>query len=106
MSRFLSTNHTKAWNSSNGSPDAICFTVDRNGISLAGVGIYGGLGTFEYELELLQYVRVRQFNYLIFCYFSFNRRHLFIYIPNIEILVAGECVCFGEFCELLKNKTV
>lgn len=28
--------------------------VDRSGISIVGVGIYGGIGHYEYELELLE----------------------------------------------------
>lgn len=53
-SRFTRTNHSRTWNTGNGSPDAICFQVDRAGISIAGVGIYCGLGQYEYELELLE----------------------------------------------------
>ncbi|XP_066580931.1 E3 ubiquitin-protein ligase MYCBP2 [Prorops nasuta] len=52
-SRFTKTNQTKSWNTGNGSPDAICFSVDRSGIVIAGVGIYGGAGVYDYELELL-----------------------------------------------------
>lgn len=53
-SRFTRTNQSRTWNTGNGSPDAICFQVDRPGISLAGVGVYGGIGHYEYELELLE----------------------------------------------------
>ncbi|XP_048488841.1 E3 ubiquitin-protein ligase MYCBP2 [Plutella xylostella] len=56
-SRFMRVNQARAWNTGNGSPDAICFTVDRSGVMLAGVCVYGGLGTYEYELELLHDVR-------------------------------------------------
>ncbi|XP_043286736.1 E3 ubiquitin-protein ligase MYCBP2 isoform X2 [Venturia canescens] len=52
-SRFTRTNQTRTWNTGNGSPDAICFSVDRSGIVVAGVGIYGGAGVYNYELELL-----------------------------------------------------
>ncbi|XP_050423071.1 E3 ubiquitin-protein ligase MYCBP2 isoform X2 [Adelges cooleyi] len=52
-SRFSKINQTKTWNAGNGSPDAICFWVDRPGISIAGCGIFGGVGNYEYELELL-----------------------------------------------------
>ncbi|XP_034942184.1 E3 ubiquitin-protein ligase MYCBP2-like [Chelonus insularis] len=52
-SRFTRTNQTRTWNTGNGSPDAICFSVDRPGIVIAGVGIYGGVGMYNYELELL-----------------------------------------------------
>lgn len=57
-SRFMRVNQALAWNTGNGSPDAICFTVDRPGVLLAGVCVYGGLGNYEYELELLHDVRV------------------------------------------------
>lgn len=53
-SRFTRTNQSRTWNTGNGSPDAICFQVDRVGIVIAGVIIYGGLGHYEYELELLE----------------------------------------------------
>ncbi|XP_058809373.1 E3 ubiquitin-protein ligase MYCBP2-like [Phymastichus coffea] len=52
-SRFSRVNQTRSWNTGNGSPDAICFSVDRPGILIAGVGIYGGAGAYDYELELL-----------------------------------------------------
>jgi len=52
-SRFTRTNQSRSWNTGNGSPDAICFSVDRPGILIAGVGIYGGAGVYDYELELL-----------------------------------------------------
>jgi E3 ubiquitin-protein ligase MYCBP2 len=53
-SRFTRTNQSRTWNTGNGSPDAICFQVDRPGISVAGIGVYGGIGHYEYELELLE----------------------------------------------------
>ncbi|XP_031781072.1 E3 ubiquitin-protein ligase MYCBP2 isoform X6 [Nasonia vitripennis] len=52
-SRFTRVNQTRSWNTGNGSPDAICFSVDRPGILIAGVAIYGGVGVYYYELELL-----------------------------------------------------
>jgi len=52
-SRFTRTNQSRTWNTGNGSPDAICFSVDRSGVVVAGVCVYGGVGTYEYELELL-----------------------------------------------------
>ncbi|KAJ8737325.1 hypothetical protein PYW07_000596 [Mythimna separata] len=58
-SRFMRVNQSRAWNTGNGSPDAICFTVDRSGITLVGVSVYGGLGNYEYSLELLHDVRLR-----------------------------------------------
>ncbi|XP_074033015.1 MYC binding protein highwire isoform X2 [Leptinotarsa decemlineata] len=53
-SRFTRTNQSRTWNTGNGSPDAICFQVDHPGISVVGAGIYGGIGHYEYELELLE----------------------------------------------------
>ncbi|XP_011315230.1 E3 ubiquitin-protein ligase MYCBP2 isoform X2 [Fopius arisanus] len=52
-SRFTRTNQLRTWNTGNGSPDAICFSVDRPGIVIGGIGIYGGVGVYNYELELL-----------------------------------------------------
>ncbi|XP_076287336.1 MYC binding protein highwire isoform X6 [Lasioglossum baleicum] len=52
-SRFTRVVQTRSWNTGNGSPDAICFSVDQPGIVIAGVGIYGGVGVYDYELELL-----------------------------------------------------
>lgn len=52
-SRFTRTNQSRTWNTGNGSPDAICFAVDRGGVAIAGVGVYGGVGSYDYELELL-----------------------------------------------------
>ncbi|XP_054276655.1 E3 ubiquitin-protein ligase MYCBP2-like [Macrosteles quadrilineatus] len=51
--RFTRTNQSRTWNTGNGSPDAICFSVDRGGVVVAGVGVYGGTGTYDYELEIL-----------------------------------------------------
>jgi E3 ubiquitin-protein ligase MYCBP2 len=55
-SRFSRISQNRTWNTGNGSPDAICFSVDRPGISIAGVTVYGGIGNeWHYELELLDY---------------------------------------------------
>lgn len=55
-SRFARISQNRTWNTGNGSPDAICFAVDRPGISIAGVTVYGGIGNeWHYELELLDY---------------------------------------------------
>lgn len=55
-SRFSRLSQNRTWNTGNGSPDAICFSVDRSGISIAGVTVYGGIGSeWHYELELLDY---------------------------------------------------
>jgi hypothetical protein len=52
-SRFTRTSNSRTWNTGNGSPDAICFSVDRSGIFIVGCCVYGGTGTYDYELELL-----------------------------------------------------
>ncbi|XP_063604995.1 E3 ubiquitin-protein ligase MYCBP2-like, partial [Penaeus indicus] len=52
-SRFTRTSQSRTWNTGNGSPDAICFAVDRPGIVIAGVCVYGGVGTYDYEVELM-----------------------------------------------------
>ncbi|XP_060809498.1 E3 ubiquitin-protein ligase MYCBP2 [Amyelois transitella] len=57
--RFMRVNQKRAWNTGNGSPDAICFTVDRPGVVLVGACVYSGIGNFEYTLELLQDLRLR-----------------------------------------------
>ncbi|XP_074650729.1 E3 ubiquitin-protein ligase MYCBP2-like [Tubulanus polymorphus] len=54
--RFTRMSQNAYWNPGNGSPDAICFSVDRPGIVIAGVGVYGGGSHWDYELELLDEV--------------------------------------------------
>lgn len=56
-SRFTSVSQNRSWNTGNGSPDAVCFTVDNPNISIVGVGVFGGGGNYTYELELLELVR-------------------------------------------------
>ena len=56
--RFAWTTQSAYWNTGNGSPDALCFQVDRAGIVIAGVSVYGGGGQYEYEIELLDDVSV------------------------------------------------
>ena len=51
--RFTRMTQIAFWNTGNGSPDAVAFSVDRPGIVLAGVCVYGGSGNYEYEVELL-----------------------------------------------------
>ena len=51
--RFTRTSQSACWNTGNGSPDAIAFSVDKSGIVIAGVCVYGGAGSYQYELELL-----------------------------------------------------
>lgn len=58
-SRFTKVSQNRTWNTGNGSPDAICFSVDRSGIMIAGVTVYGGVGNeWHYELELLDDVSI------------------------------------------------
>ncbi|XP_058468268.1 E3 ubiquitin-protein ligase highwire isoform X2 [Malaya genurostris] len=51
--RFAKVDVSKTWNTGNFGPDAIAFTVDRPGISIAGACVYSGSGSYEYQLELL-----------------------------------------------------
>ncbi|XP_029559556.1 E3 ubiquitin-protein ligase MYCBP2 isoform X1 [Salmo trutta] len=51
--RFTKTSQGRSWNTGNGSPDAICLTVDKPGVVLVGLCVYGGGGIHEYELEVL-----------------------------------------------------
>ena len=64
--RFGRTSQGAYWNSGNGNPDAVCFSVDRPGIVIAGAGIYGGGGNYEYELELLEDVCINNLVHLRF----------------------------------------
>lgn len=56
--RFTRTSQSACWNTGNGSPDAIAFSVDKSGIVIAGVCVYGGAGQYQYELELLDDVSI------------------------------------------------
>ncbi|XP_069061344.1 E3 ubiquitin-protein ligase MYCBP2 isoform X8 [Pleurodeles waltl] len=51
--RFTKTSQGRSWNTGNGSPDAICFSVDKPGVIVVGFCVYGGGGIHEYELEVL-----------------------------------------------------
>ncbi|XP_031752933.1 E3 ubiquitin-protein ligase MYCBP2 isoform X7 [Xenopus tropicalis] len=51
--RFTKTSQGRSWNTGNGSPDAICFSVDKPGLVVVGFCVYGGGGIHEYELEVL-----------------------------------------------------
>ncbi|KAM8976196.1 E3 ubiquitin-protein ligase MYCBP2 isoform 2-T2 [Pelodytes ibericus] len=51
--RFTKTSQGRSWNTGNGSPDAICFSVDKPGVVVVGFCVYGGGGIHEYELEVL-----------------------------------------------------
>ena len=52
--RFTRTSSSRTWNTGNGSPDAVCFSVDRGGVFVVGCCVYGGMGAYEFELEILQ----------------------------------------------------
>lgn len=52
--RFMRCSNTCQWNTGKGSPDGIAFSVDKPGIVMAGVCVYGGSGTYEYEVEVLK----------------------------------------------------
>ena len=54
--RFTRTSQSAYWNTGNGSPDAVAFTVDRPGVVIAGICIYGGTGQCSYEIEILDNV--------------------------------------------------
>lgn len=54
--RFTRTSTSAYWNTGQGSPEAICFCVDRPGIVIAGVGLYAGQGQYDYEIDILDEV--------------------------------------------------
>ncbi|XP_069365103.1 E3 ubiquitin-protein ligase MYCBP2 isoform X3 [Maniola hyperantus] len=56
-SRFMRINSARTWSTGNGSPDAICFTVDRPGVAIVGACVYAGTGHYDYNLELLYDMR-------------------------------------------------
>lgn len=67
--RFTRTSQSAYWNTGNGSPDSVAFSVDRPGVVIAGVCVYGGTGQYDYELELLDEVMSRKT--IIFCFIYF-----------------------------------
>lgn len=74
--RFTKTSQGRSWNTGNGSPDAICLTVDKPGVVLVGVCVYGGGGIHEYELEVLAddvsgYLYFSNFSHFILYVFFF-----------------------------------
>lgn len=54
--RFRRINGNKSWNTGNGSPDAISFSVNKPGVVIVGVGVFGGTGNYDYEIELMDEV--------------------------------------------------
>lgn len=86
--RFTKTSQGRSWNTGNGSPDAICLTVDKPGVVLVGVCVYGGGGIHEYELEVLA-DDVRGYN----LFFIFN-------IAFLDQLQTFFCICFHNMFSL------
>lgn len=82
--RFTKTSQGRSWNTGNGSPDAICLTVDKPGVVLVGVCVYGGGGIHEYELEVLA-DDVSNYN-LLLDFSSFLQ-----YIYTIAVLPSSLC---------------
>lgn len=58
-SRFMRVNATRTWSTGHGSPDAICFTVDRPGVALSGACVFVGSGKYDYSIELLHDVSLK-----------------------------------------------
>ncbi|KAK2715883.1 hypothetical protein QYM36_010450, partial [Artemia franciscana] len=53
-SRFSKVSSSKGWTTGNKCADAISFEVDRQGVCLLGIGLYGGSKVFDYELEVCE----------------------------------------------------
>lgn len=95
-SRFTKVSQNRTWNTGNGSPDAICFSVDRSGVMIAGVTVYGGVGNeWHYELELLDDVSL-----YIFIKMLRKRRFLINFLSDTDSPkeqlnrdIFGSCVC-------------
>lgn len=77
-SRYPRTNQSYNWSTCNGTPDAVCFSVNQSSVQIAGICVYTGLGQYNYELELLDGVRKYSHSFLIL----FN----VIYIISIYIV--------------------
>nr|CAB3264102.1 E3 ubiquitin-protein ligase MYCBP2 [Phallusia mammillata] len=55
--RFEKAAYERSWNTGNGSPDALSFSVDSDGINIVGFGVFGGgKEKHKYELELLEQI--------------------------------------------------
>lgn len=56
-SRFCRRSSTKCWETGSGSPEAICFTVNKYGIYISGIRIYScATNRFKYQLQLFDQV--------------------------------------------------
>lgn len=56
-SRFCRRSSTKSWDTGSGSPEAICFSVNKNSIYISGVRVYAfSMGQLKYQLQLLDQV--------------------------------------------------
>ncbi|VVC90679.1 unnamed protein product, partial [Leptidea sinapis] len=53
-SRFIRVNRNPTWSTSTINKDIICFTVDREGVMLAGACVYGGTANINFTLELVR----------------------------------------------------
>ncbi|KAH7646731.1 e3 ubiquitin-protein ligase-like protein [Dermatophagoides farinae] len=53
-SRFCRRSSTKCWNTGSGSPEAICFSINKPDIYISGVRVYTStVAQFKYQLQLL-----------------------------------------------------
>lgn len=64
-SRYPRTNQSYNWSTCNGTPDAVCFSVNQSSVQIAGICVYTGLGQYNYELELLDGVRKYSRSFII-----------------------------------------
>lgn len=64
--RFKKCDYSKTWNTGHFASDAICFTVDRPGIVLAGCCVYYGSGAYEYQVSFNQHISDKIANRIIF----------------------------------------
>lgn len=94
-SRFTKVSQNRTWNTGNGSPDAICFSVDRSGVMIAGVTVYGGVGNeWHYELELLDDVSYS---------FSYNFLQIATLLIHSLLIIPVKCFMNGSL-KLLSDK--
>lgn len=56
-SRFCRRSSSKSWDTGSGTPEAICFSVNKSGIYISGVSVYAfSMGQLKYQLQLLNQV--------------------------------------------------